>query len=213
MSSNPDIAIVNEDAANVDPESLALQMAINSHAVIESDIGSPYLEGRRDAYLLIAVALEAPHEPTLSRTITQLRQALHEGVTEVDDLRDIITRSTGRSPTPRPALDWVGPMAFNKRNGDRGLDEDFGMRWGTNHDIRISFKRHPGATEGLLYAYDKTWDTYTVIAARTSRHQVQLTFRQALAANPDMTAENFAHIHEIVTAAAQSATLASAVSL
>lgn len=202
-----------EHTTREDPESLALRMAVNNHAVIDRGIGSPYQEGRRDAYLLMAVALEAPREPTLSRTITQLRQALHDGVTEVDDLRAIITRSTGRSPTPKPALDWVGPMAFDKRHGDRGLDEDFGMRWGTNHDIRVSFKRHPGATEGLLYAYDKTWDTYAVIAPTTSRNQVQLTFRQAHAANPHMSAENFAHIHHIVTAATQSATLAPAVSL
>ncbi|WP_404385304.1 hypothetical protein LL946_04785 [Knoellia locipacati] len=202
-----------EDTARVDPESIALRMAINNHAVIDSDIGSPYQEGRRDAYLLMAVALEAPREPTLSRTITQLRQALHGGVTEVDDLREIITRSTGRSPTPKPSLEWVGPKAFDARHSDWGLDEDFGMRWGTNRDIRISFKRQPGATEGLLYAYDKTWDTYAVIADKTNRTLVQLAYRQALAANPDMTAENFAHIHQIVTAAGQTAALAPAVSL
>lgn len=210
-STNPDGNADN--TSYVDAESLALQMATNNHAVIDSDIGSPYQEGRRDAYLLMAMALEAPREPTLSRTITQLRQALHDGVTEVDDLRAIITRSTGRSPTPKPGLDWVGPMAFNRRHGDRGLDEDFGMRWGANRDIRISFKRRPGATDGLLYAYDKTWDTYAVIADKTSRNVVLLAYRQALAANPEMPTGDFAHIHQIVTAARQTAALAPAVSL
>lgn len=51
-------------------------MAINSHAVIDSDIGSPYLEGRRDAYLQMAVAVQGHQEPALSHTVTQLRQAL-----------------------------------------------------------------------------------------------------------------------------------------
>ena len=35
-------------------------MAINNPAVIDSDIDSPYLEGRRDAYLLMAVAAQPP---------------------------------------------------------------------------------------------------------------------------------------------------------
>lgn len=120
ISANTDGAA--RDAEGVDPESLALRMAINNHAVVDSEIGSPYQEGRRDACLQIAVAVAAPHEPALSRTVTQLRQALHDGVTEVDDLREVITRSTGRSPTPKPTLDWVGPQAFNKRHGHRGRD-------------------------------------------------------------------------------------------
>lgn len=213
MSDSMDKELATEDAPYVDPESLALQMAINSHAVIERDIGSPYLEGHRDAHLLMAVAVKGHIDPALSRTVTQLRQALHDRVTEVHALRAIISRSTGRSPTPKPGLDWVGPKAFNNRNPDRGLDEDFGMRWGANRDIRISFKRHPGANVGLLYAYDKTWDTYAVIADKTSRNQVQLAYRQALTTNPDMTAEDFAHIHQIVTAATQTAALARVVSL
>lgn len=213
MSSNPDAKPANEQAPYVDPESLALQMAINSHVVIESDIGSPYLEGRRDAYLQLAVAIGGHNDPALSRTVTQLRQALHDGVTEVDALREIVTRSTGQFPSPRPALDWVGPKAFEAQHGDRGLDEDFGMRWGDNRDVRISFKRQPGDHEGLLYAYDKTWDTYAVISPSTSRTVVQRAYQQALAANPEMTAEVFAGYHHIVTTAAHTAARARAVSL
>lgn len=213
MSGNTDKEPANEDAPHVDPESLALQMAINSHSAIESEIGSQYLEGRRDAYLLMAVAVDGYNDPALSRTVMRLRQALHDGVTEVDALRDVITRTTGRSLTPPQGLDWIGPKAFDARHGDRGIDEDFGMRWGANRDVRISFKRQPGADDGLLYAYDKTWDTYAVIATTTSRNQVQLAYRQALAANPDMTAKAFAGYHHIVAAAAQTSALARAVSL
>lgn len=213
MSINPDAEPASQRAPYVDPESLALQMAINNHAVIDSDIGSAYVEGRRDAYLLIAATLGGHNDPTLSRTVTQLRQALHDGVTEVNALRDIVTRSTGRSPSPKPTLDWIGPKAFEAQHGDRGLDEDFGMRWGDNRDVRISFKRHPGDHEGLLYAYDKTWDTYAVISPGTNRTIVQRAYQQALAANPEMTAEAFAGYHHIVTTAAHTAARARAVSL
>lgn len=213
MSINPDTELGDERGAYVGPESLALQMAINNHAVIDSDIGSAYVEGRRDAYLLMAATLGGHNDPTLSRTVTQLRQALHDGVTEVDPLHEIVARSTGRSPSPKPTLDWVGPKAFNARHGDQGLDEDFGMRWGDNRDVRISFKRQPGDHEGLLYAYDKTWDTYAVISPRTHRTIVQRAYQQALAANPEMTAETFAGYHHIVTTAAHTAARARAVSL
>lgn len=84
---------------------------------------------------------------------------------------------------------------------------------GAKHDVRISLKRHPGADEGLLDAYDRTWDTYAVIATKTSRNVVQLAYRQALAANPEMTAEAFAGYYRIVTATARTSALARTVSL
>ena len=202
-----------ESSKHEDLEALALRMAINNHASIERESDSPYLEGRRNAFLLMAVAMETQEEPVLSHTVTQLRHALDGGVTEGEELRDVITRSTGRSLTPTPTLEWVGPRAFSARHGDQGLDEDFGMRWGAKHDVRISFKRHAGAIEGLLYAYDKTWDTYAVIAVTTSRTVVQQTYRRALATNPDMTAEDFARHHHTIAAAARTRARARAVSL
>jgi len=213
MSGNTNTEPAHDDAPDVDIESLALQLAIDSHANINRDGHSAYLEGRRDAYLRMAAAVEGHHDPALGRVVTQLRIALTEGVAEVDALRGVVAHSTGRPRTLSHGLDWIGPRAFDARHGDRGLDEDFGMRWGSKHDVRISFKRYPGADEGLLYAYDKTWDTYAVIATKTSRNLVQLAYRQALAANPDMTAETFAGYHRIVTATARTSAVARAVSL
>ena len=73
-----------------------------------------------------------------------------------------------RPPTPhhaQPALEWLGRKAFDARYGDiPGIDHDYGMRWGAAGNQRISFRRHSGATEGMLYAYDPTWDEYALIA-------------------------------------------------
>lgn len=81
-----------------------------------------------DAYLLMAASRDLTTPP--SATVTQLRQALNEGVTEVDALREVVAHSTGRPRTP--SLAWIGPKTFDARHRDRGLDEDFGMRWAPN---------------------------------------------------------------------------------
>ena len=213
MSDITDAVRTTEHRTHEDLEALALRMAINNHSLIEPDTKSPYLEGRRNAFLLMAVAVETSEEPLLSRTVARLRHAVEAGLTDVDALRDIITRSTSRPLTPQVTLDWIGQKAFNARHGDRGLDEDFGMHWGTKHDVRISLKRRPGDQNGLLYAYDRTWDTYAVIADTTSRTLVHETFRRALATNPDMTAEEFGRHHHSITAAERTTALARAVSL
>ncbi|KGN37317.1 hypothetical protein [Knoellia subterranea] len=196
-----------------DLESLSLQLAIDCHENLLDDITAPYVKGRRDAHLLTAAVAAGHEDLELTHAVTALRQAFQDGHPDVNSLRGILHRTSKRVPTPATPLEWVGPKAFNARHGDRGLDEDLGMRWGPKHDLRISFKRQPGADQGLLYAYDKTWDTYAVIAVTTSRTLAQQTFRRALETNPDMTADDFARHHETLRTAARTRNMARTVSL
>ena len=65
---------------------------------------------------------------------------------------------------PEPVLEWRGPVAFARACAAApGIDHDFGMRWGSNGDQRVSLRLEFGADAGLLYVYDPTWDEYAVI--------------------------------------------------
>ena len=65
---------------------------------------------------------------------------------------------------PEPVLEWRGPLAFARACAAApGIDHDFGTRWGSNGDQRVSLRLEVGDETGLLYVYDPTWDEYAVI--------------------------------------------------
>ncbi|WP_137122717.1 hypothetical protein [Segeticoccus rhizosphaerae] len=61
-------------------------------------------------------------------------------------------------------LEWLGPIAFTRRNAGRGVDRDFGDHWGRLGDQRLTVRHQLGADHGLLYVYDPTWREYAVLA-------------------------------------------------
>jgi hypothetical protein len=73
-----------------------------------------------------------------------------------------------------------------------GIDQDYGMRWGPNRDQRISLRRTPGAAEGMLYAYDPTWDEYALIQRRVPASTVGDVFLAALKRDEHLQVEEFA---------------------
>jgi hypothetical protein len=94
--------------------------------------------------------------------------ALADGATDLTAVRTAALAGLPR-PTTTPTLEWLGRKAFDARYGNiPGLDHDYGMRWGTNGNQRVSFRRRPGATKGMLYAYDPTWDEYAVCPPRAA---------------------------------------------
>jgi hypothetical protein len=81
---------------------------------------------------------------------------------------------------PETVLEWRGPVAFAKAYGSvPGIDHDFGMRWGSNRDQRVSLRVELGREEGLLYVYDPTWDEYAVIGSDVSLSAVETAFARA----------------------------------
>ena len=92
-------------------------------------------------------------------------------------------------------LEWIGPQAFDARFGDvPGIDRDFGMRWGDRGDRRISLRRTPDATSGLLYAYDPLWDEYAVMGRDVPTAAVEAAFAQALDVDVHMDVAGFNEI-------------------
>ena len=82
--------------------------------------------------------------------------------------------------SPEPVHGWWGPMAFSRAFGTTpGIDHDFGMRWGSNRDQRVSLRVERGREEGLLYVYDPTWDEYAVIGTDVSVSAVETAFARA----------------------------------
>jgi hypothetical protein len=65
-----------------------------------------------------------------------------------------------------PVLEWTGPVAFARTYGAvSGIEHDFGTRWGSNGDQRVSIRVRVGGDAGLLYVHDPTWDEYAVLGS------------------------------------------------
>jgi hypothetical protein len=107
--------------------------------------------------------------------------------------------TTGRQAPREPQ--WVGPLAFHGIAGDPGADREFGMRWGERHDQRIALRCTPGASRGLLYAYDPLWDEYAVLGRDVHVSAVDAASKQALDMDIHMRVLEFAELvrcHQIL---------------
>ena len=93
---------------------------------------------------------------------------------------------------PQPVLEWRGPVAFARAYAAApGIDHDFGMRWGSNRDQRVSLRVEDGAETGLLYVYDPTWDEYAIIGSDVPLAAVQDAFARALQFGEQAAVEDF----------------------
>ena len=90
-------------------------------------------------------------------------------------------RRRPNSSYPEPVLEWRGPVAFSKAYGSLpGVDHDFGLRWGSNRDQRVTLRLEVSCDQGLLYVFDPTWDEYAVIGAGVPLAAVEDAFARAL---------------------------------
>lgn len=154
-----------------------------------------YTLGQRNTYARaagIVAARESHDDPAL--IADRIVHALADGTSELSSIR-----ATALAGPPHPAaqaaLEWLGPKAFDARYGEiPGIDHDYGMRWGASGNQRISFRRPTGATEGMLYAYDPTWDEYALIARHVPVNVVSSAFVEALRRDEHLPLEDFAHL-------------------
>ena len=184
------------DRDMVDPFVTKL-IALSRNAHTNVDLDDPadywYRLGQRNAYAY-AVGLV-------------LTRGADQAAFEVSD------RITRRSPTARPTCarssrlrlvqlhaprSHVGvdrTAGLRRQFGDvPGIDRDFGMRWGDRGDRRISLRRTPDATSGLLYAYDPLWDEYAVMGRDVPTAAVEAAFAQALDVDVHMDVAAFNEI-------------------
>ena len=94
--------------------------------------------------------------------------------------------------TTVPVLERKGPVAFARAYGAvPGIDHDFGARWGSNDDQRVSLRVDFDDEAGLLYVYDPTWDEYAVIVTDVPLAAVQDAFARALHLGEHVAVEDF----------------------
>ncbi|GEM_PF-2511244 len=154
-----------------------------------------YRQGVRDAYAFAAALLATGIVGDVTRAgADRVTDLLGDGITDLGVLL------VATEPTPRPtqpSLNWMGPIAFGRLTETHvGIDHDLGSRWGAGRDVRISHRRpHDGAT-GLLYAYDRTWDEYAILADTIDTAIVEAANTAALATDPHLPVDGFlAHLH------------------
>ena len=94
--------------------------------------------------------------------------------------------------TPVPVLEWRGPVAFARAYGAlSGIDHEFGSRWGSNDDQRVSLRLEDDAETGLLYVYDPTWDEYAILGADVPLAVAEDAFARALQFGEHAAVEDF----------------------
>jgi hypothetical protein len=174
---------------------LALSRNVHQNVDLDDPADYWYRLGQRNAYAH-AVGL------TLGRGVDDVAFAVADRVTTalgagVHDLADLTLTASGRAPSdPAPAsLTWVGPQAFTAAYGHvPGIDRDYGMRWGERREQRITLRRTANTHEGLLYAFDPTWDEYAVISTHAPADAVETTFTKALQVDVHMTVPQFVEL-------------------
>lgn len=167
-----------------------------------------YRLGQRNAYAHAIGQLLAPvvgHDPfAIAERITT---ALDAGTSEITDLRAAGYAHGVAAPQPKPTIEWVGPKAFDSQHRIiRGIDRDYGMRWGPRSNQRISLRLDGDtASHGLLYAYDPTWQEYAVLSPSASRAAVDRAFAHATDTDIHMSIESFTQLVASYSAALDSA--------
>jgi hypothetical protein len=102
----------------------------------------------------------------------------------------------------QPALEWSGPVAFTGAYRIFcGIEHDFGTRWGSNGDQRVSLRVEVGGDAGLLYVYDPTWDEYAVLGTQVPLASVENAFGHAQRLGDHLAVEDFVALLPNVPAA------------
>ena len=167
-----------------------------------------YRLGQRNAYAHATAQLLAPelgHDPfAIAERITT---ALDAGTTDLRELRQAAYGARPVTAPPKPSIEWVGPKAFDTQHRNiRGVDRDYGMRWGPRSNQRISLRLDGDeATHGLLYAYDPTWQEYAVLSTNAPRDAVGRAFAHAIDTDIHMPIETFTQLVGSYGAALESA--------
>lgn len=170
----------------------------NAHRGVDrrDDIDYWYRLGQRNAYAHAAGIVVAHGVDSNAFAVSErITAALSDGVLGVAELRAAALDVQHRGTDAEAEVAWVGPLQFHRQYADlRGIDHDYGMRWGSNGDQRVSLRRPVGGDRGLLYVYDPTWDEYGVLFRDVSMAAVEAAFSRAVQTDIHMSAQSFAAI-------------------
>jgi hypothetical protein len=148
-----------------------------------------YRQGIRDAYAYAAAMLVTGRVADITQAAAdRVTQLLGEGITDLGVLMEA-TEIAPRTPTGQS---WVGQASFQRlTKAHPGIDRDLGSKWSGRRDIRISHRVTEGATVGLLYAYDRTWDEYAILDPAAHVQTVTRTVRAARETDPHLPVAEF----------------------
>lgn len=172
-----------------------IALSRNAHANVDLDDPADYWYrlGQRNAYAYAAGLVLTRGAQAAFEVSDRITRQLSDGQTELGALEQAAGASAGQSTAS--TLEWIGSQAFKAKFGDvPGVDRDFGMRWGERGDRRISLRRTPDATSGLLYAYDPLWDEYAVMGRDVPTAAVEEAFAQAVQVDVHMDVTAFNEI-------------------
>jgi len=100
-----------------------------------------------------------------------------------------------------PVLEWTGPVAFARTYGAvSGIEQGFGICWGSNGDQRVSIRVRLGGDAGLLYVNDPTWDEYAVISSDVPLAAVENVFARSPQLGEHPSVEAFVTLLPMVSA-------------
>jgi hypothetical protein len=173
-------------------------VALARNAQVNVDLDDPadywYRLGQRNAYAeALGLSVAAGVDHIAFEVADRLTAALAGGEDNIDFL--LARAREAAPPAESTAPQWLGPRAFSARYGHvRGVDRDYGMRWGERGNQRISWRARLDAGRGLLYAYDPLWDEYQVLGTDVPRQAVDAAFKQALDSDVHMDVRAFAEI-------------------
>ena len=174
-----------------------IALSRNAHQGVDLDDPADYWYrlGQRNAYAhAVGLTLSNGVDDVAFTVADRITGALSDGVHELSALTMAASGRAPGDPTPN-SLTWTGPQAFKTAYGHLpGIDRDYGMRWGERREQRISLRRTAAASEGLLYAYDPTWDEYAVISTHAPADVVESTFAKAVEVDVHMTVPQFAEL-------------------
>jgi hypothetical protein len=139
----------------------------------------------------------AAYQQRLLQLAVAAHLALERGVTDPAVIRDLAEHDPVHVHDCPAGFTWIGPKAFERIAFHyKGIDDDLGMLWGPRHDVRISLRAPSDARTGLLYAFDPTWDEYTVLDGNARTEHAVATFQLATEIDPHMDPARFLQIYQ-----------------
>ncbi|QGN58901.1 hypothetical protein [Nostocoides sp. HKS02] len=168
---------------------LGLAIAAQQKLDLDDPADFWYQQGARDAYAY-AAAMHLTGQPgeAVQAAADRVVHLLGEQVTDLG----VLMESTLEACRPATGLTWVGQLSFDRlTRGLAGIDHDTGSRWGALADIRIFHRLTTGASKGLLYAHDRTWDEYAILDPAAHVDTVAATVREASHPGPNLALDDF----------------------
>ena len=166
-----------------------LAQAVTAHEGV--DLGDPadywYCLGQRNAHAHAAGLLVAgPADPRRADAIADRITLLLTETTPTISQDELYAAAVAPYPpaSVHPGerqLRWLEPKAWAAAHphDPNSIDREYGSTWGPRRDTALRWNHQPHAATGLLYAHDRTWDEYAILADDVASRDVDAAYLAA----------------------------------